>query len=106
LSPYLCAQPWVSFNATSKLPETHPIINPNNSGYFQPNSSHPRPPLSPCRLFVAGIVVSVFTAYGIGANDIANAFGTSVGSKAITLWQAVIIGSICEFVGAMALGAG
>jgi len=58
------------------------------------------------RLFVAGIFVSVFTAYGIGANDIANAFGTSVGSKAITLWQAVIIGSICEFVGAMALGAG
>jgi hypothetical protein len=103
LSPYLCAQPWVSFNATQSFQQHIQSLILTLPDLF--NQTHPIP-VSPCRLFVAGIFVSVFTAYGIGANDIANAFGTSVGSKAITLWQAVIIGSICEFVGAMALGAG
>lgn len=57
-------------------------------------------------VFVCGIILAVFTAYGIGANDIGNAFGTSVGAKAITLWQAVLIGSVMEFTGALLMGAG
>ena len=46
-------------------------------------------------------------AYGflIGANDVANAFASSVASKSITLKQAVLIASVCEFGGAIGLGA-
>ncbi|GMH34152.1 hypothetical protein BSKO_01986 [Bryopsis sp. KO-2023] len=53
---------------------------------------------------VLGAFTAFFTAYGIGANDVANAFASSVGSKALTLTQAVIIGAIFEFGGAVLLG--
>jgi PiT family inorganic phosphate transporter len=49
-------------------------------------------------------VVGFFMAWGIGANDVANAMGTSVGSKAITLKQAIIIAMIFEFAGAYLAG--
>jgi len=54
---------------------------------------------------IAAIVFGFFMAFGIGANDVANAFGTSVASKAITMKQALLIASIFEFGGAVLLGA-
>ncbi len=53
---------------------------------------------------VLAIVFGLFMAWGIGANDVANAMATSVGSKAITIKQAVIIAAIFEFSGAILAG--
>ncbi len=53
-------------------------------------------------LFAAA--VGFFMAWGIGANDVANAMGTSVGSKALTIKQAIIIAMIFEFAGAYLAG--
>ncbi len=54
-------------------------------------------------VILAGVVGFVM-AWGIGANDVANAMGTSVGSKAITLKQAILIAMVFEFAGAYLAG--
>jgi len=54
---------------------------------------------------IAAGIFGFLMACGIGANDVANAFATSVAAKSVSLKQAVIIASICEFGGAMLLGA-
>ncbi|MBW4456056.1 MAG: inorganic phosphate transporter [Nostoc indistinguendum CM1-VF10] len=53
-------------------------------------------------LFVA--LLAFYVAWNLGANDVANAMGTSVGSKAVTLKQAIIIAGILEFTGAVLFG--
>ncbi|WIA18457.1 hypothetical protein OEZ85_009915 [Tetradesmus obliquus] len=55
-------------------------------------------------LIVIHGIIAWLDAYGIGANDVANAFGTSVGSKTLKMWSAVVIAAVFEFLGAMLLG--
>ncbi len=53
---------------------------------------------------VLACVFGFFMAWGIGANDVANAMGTSVGSGAVTIKHAIIIAAIFEFSGALLAG--
>ncbi|MFL2669128.1 MAG: inorganic phosphate transporter [Alphaproteobacteria bacterium] len=55
-------------------------------------------------LLILAIIFGVFMTWGIGANDVANALGTSVGSGAITVRTAIIVAAIFEFAGAALAG--
>lgn len=55
-------------------------------------------------LFIMACVFGLLMAWGIGANDVANAMGTSVGSRALTMKQAIIVAMIFEFLGAYLAG--
>jgi len=55
-------------------------------------------------ILVAGAINSFFDACGIGSNDLANSFGTTYGSKVLTVTQIIILASIFEFSGALLLG--
>ncbi|KAL7314036.1 hypothetical protein PS15m_007695 [Mucor circinelloides] len=56
-------------------------------------------------IFAVGMVVAFADAFGIGANDVANSFATSVSSGSLTLVQACIVACFTEFLGAVLLGA-
>jgi len=55
-------------------------------------------------LLVLVSVFGLYMAWGIGANDVANAMGTSVGARALTLRQAILVAAVFEFLGAFLAG--
>ncbi|GGO77980.1 phosphate transporter [Marinobacterium nitratireducens] len=55
-------------------------------------------------IVILACIFGFFMAWGVGANDVANAMGTSVGSRALTLKQAIIIAILFEFAGAYLAG--
>ena len=57
---------------------------------------------APVVIWIGG-VLALYMAWAIGANDVANAMGTSVGSGALLVWQAVIVAGVLEFSGAFSV---
>ena len=55
-------------------------------------------------MLIFATLLAVYLAWNLGANDVANSMGTSVGSGAVTLRQALIIAGILEFMGAVVFG--
>ena len=69
------------------------------------NEAYPSPGGQAWLIATASAIAAVM-AFGIGANDSANSWGTSVGSKAISCRNACLLGGVFELLGAVALGAG
>ncbi len=55
-------------------------------------------------LVIAAIVIGLYMAWNIGANDVANSMADAVGSRALTVFWAVVLAGVCEFCGAVLVG--
>ncbi|MDA3971692.1 MAG: inorganic phosphate transporter [Desulfobulbaceae bacterium] len=55
-------------------------------------------------IIILTAVIGLYMAWNIGANDVANSMADAVGSKAVSIKQAVILAGICEFAGAVLVG--
>ena len=53
---------------------------------------------------IIAVVFGLFMTWGIGANDVANALGTSVGSGALNIKTAIVVAAVFEFLGALLAG--
>ncbi|TIC13758.1 phosphate transporter [Wallemia mellicola] len=56
-------------------------------------------------IFAICLITSFLDAYGMGANDVANSFSTSVSSRSLSFRKAILAAAICEFLGAILVGA-
>ena len=92
------------------LTTAHDHSRPPTTTHDRPRPLTTLPLIAPPRqytwIFVCSIFLAFFVAWGIGANDVANSFATSVAARALTLRQAVVVAAICEFGGALLLGSG
>lgn len=57
-------------------------------------------------LLFAALILCFLMTWGVGANDLANVMSTTMGSKAVTVRQAMLIAIIFEFAGAFLGGEG
>ncbi|VDK57875.1 unnamed protein product [Cylicostephanus goldi] len=55
-------------------------------------------------VLIVGVIVAFFLAAGLGANDVSNTYGTSVGSGVVTIFQAYILATIFITMGAILVG--
>jgi sodium-dependent phosphate transporter len=55
-------------------------------------------------IVATGAIFAFFASFGIGANDVANAFATSVGSGALKIKHAIPLAAVCEFSGSLFMG--
>lgn len=55
-------------------------------------------------VFAITTAFAALDAWNIGANDVANSFATSVSSRSLTLKQAMLLASVCEFSGSISVG--
>ncbi|SCU87445.1 LAME_0D10110g1_1 [Lachancea meyersii CBS 8951] len=56
-------------------------------------------------IFGIAMVFGFLDAFNIGANDVANSFASSISSRSLTYWQAMVLAGLCEFLGAVLAGA-
>ena len=73
------------------------------AGTSSGNGSEPMDP-SLLWILILGFILAFTLSFGVGANDVANVFGTSVGSKVLSLRQACMIATVAEILGAILLG--
>lgn len=55
-------------------------------------------------LVLISILFGFYMAWGIGANDVANSMADAVGSRALTIFWAVVLAGLCEFLGSVLVG--
>ncbi|KAG2735500.1 hypothetical protein G9P44_001714 [Scheffersomyces stipitis] len=55
-------------------------------------------------IFAIGMLFAFLDAWNIGANDVANSFASSVSSRSLKYWQAMILAALCELLGAVLAG--
>ena len=55
-------------------------------------------------ILIAAVLVGLYSAINIGANDVANAMATSVASGALTIKRAVVVAGVCDILGAVLVG--
>lgn len=56
-------------------------------------------------IFAITMLFAFLDAFNIGANDVANSFSSSISSRSLKYWQAMVLAGICEFLGAVLAGA-
>ena len=55
-------------------------------------------------LVITAVIIGMYMAWNIGANDVANSMADAVGSRALTIFWAVVLAGVCEFFGAVLVG--